>query len=50
MEILWKVTDGNRKFIVPADVVAKPQEWFFFDAKGILSFTTISELKIIIDK
>jgi len=44
LEILWKVTDGDRKFIVPADVVAKPQEWFFFDSKGIFKYRLPGEI------
>lgn len=38
MEVMWKQTEGQRQFLVPTDIVAKPQEWFFFDFKGSLKF------------
>ncbi len=38
MEVIWKQTEGQRQYLVPKEVVAKPQEWFFFDIKGNLRF------------
>jgi phage gp29-like protein len=37
-EIMWNVQGGSRKFIYPENIIAKPQEWFFFDGKGNLRF------------
>jgi len=38
IEVMWKQTEGQRKFLVPTGLIAKPQEWFFFDTKGNLKF------------
>ncbi len=38
MEAVWQGTSGKRKFIVPEDIIAKPQEWFLYDTKGRLRF------------
>ncbi len=45
MEILWKITEGSRKFIVPDAIIAKPQEWFFYDGKGNLRYKKSGEPK-----
>ena len=38
-EVLWERRGG---FILPASVVAKPQEWFTFDSAGRLLFMAVS--------
>ena len=38
MEIKWRIAGGDRKMIVPDSVVAKPQEWFFFDGQNNFKF------------
>lgn len=48
MEIIWKITDSGRKMIVPADIKAKPQEWFFFNQDGQLCYRKSGEPKGVI--
>ncbi|MCX7736551.1 MAG: DUF935 domain-containing protein [Candidatus Kapabacteria bacterium] len=38
MEVMWRQSEGQRQYLVPTDIIAKPQEWFFFDIKGNLKF------------
>jgi phage gp29-like protein len=45
MEIIWKITEGGRKYIVPEAIVAKPQEWFFYDGRGNLRYKKSGEPK-----
>ncbi|MFH1049311.1 MAG: DUF935 family protein [bacterium] len=51
IEIIWEITEGNRKYIVPKSLIAKPQEWFFFDSEGKLRYRIpgVSEGEIIPD-
>ncbi|MDQ1266266.1 MAG: hypothetical protein QG635_1418, partial [Bacteroidota bacterium] len=34
LEIIWKFTGGQRRFLIPDEVIAKPQEWFMYDGDG----------------
>jgi phage gp29-like protein len=38
IEILWQISTGNHRFIAPTDLIAKPQEWFFFNKTGDLRY------------
>lgn len=38
MEIIWTQTKGLKQYFVPQEIIAKPQEWFFFDLNGRLKF------------
>lgn len=38
MEIVWEIVGTGRKYIIPKAIVAKPQEWFFFDTEGKLKY------------
>lgn len=40
LEVVWKRTEN---FIVPADVVGKPKQWFVFDENNNLRFRTKSD-------
>ena len=43
MEIIWKIAGNEKKYLVPEDIVAKPQEWFFYDNSGCLKFKKAGE-------
>ena len=45
LEIIWELSKGQRKYILPSVIVAKPQEWFFFDNQGSLKFRKSGEPK-----
>ena len=38
LEILWKIDNKGLKKLIPGQISAKPQEWFYFDLKGNLMF------------
>jgi phage gp29-like protein len=38
LEIKWALTDSRRSMLVPVDIIAKPQEWFFFDSDRKLRY------------
>ncbi|ROL61552.1 DUF935 family protein [Bacteroidetes/Chlorobi group bacterium ChocPot_Mid] len=41
LEIIWEMTGSKRKYMLPKSIVAKPQEWFFFDTEGKLKYRRI---------
>ncbi len=45
MEIVWKTTSGNKRYLVPEKIIAKPQEWFFYDSNGKLRYRKSGEPK-----
>jgi phage gp29-like protein len=45
MEIIWEIAGINRKYIVPKEIIAKPQEWFFYNGEGKLRFRKSGESK-----
>ncbi len=45
LEIIWEVAGRNNKMIVPKQIVAKPQEWFYYDGKGELKFRKAGKFK-----
>lgn len=45
LEIIWKLTESARKFYIPEKIIAKPQEWFFFDGDGQLRYRIKGDLK-----
>jgi len=38
LEIIWEIVGNSRKYIIPKSIIAKPQEWFFFDTDGRLKY------------
>lgn len=43
LEVIWQITGGSRKYIVPESITAKPQEWFFYDSDGLLRYRKAGE-------
>jgi phage gp29-like protein len=45
LEIIWEVNDNATKYIFPKQIIAKPQEWFYFDTQNTLRFRRNGELQ-----
>lgn len=45
LEIIWKIIGKSKPMIVPKEIIAKPQEWFHYDSKGILKFRKEGKFK-----
>jgi phage gp29-like protein len=45
LEILWNFKGSDRKFLYPEKIVAKPQEWFFYDTNGEFRYKKSGEPK-----
>ncbi|MBM2817032.1 MAG: hypothetical protein HW421_3794 [Ignavibacteria bacterium] len=45
IEIIWKLQGAGQKYFVPERILAKPQEWFFFDGDGLLRYRTSGNSK-----
>jgi phage gp29-like protein len=38
LEIMWKIDKQGMRRLIPDEISAKPQEWFYFDVKGNMMF------------
>ena len=45
LEIIWEIVEGKSKFIYPKNIIAKPQEWFFFDTANELRYRKSGDMK-----
>ncbi len=43
-EVIWKYTNGRNKFLIPAELIAKPQEYFHFDSIGDIKYRKIGSI------
>jgi len=45
LEIIWEIDDKSNKQLFPKQIIAKPQEWFYFDTDNKLRFKKQGEIQ-----